>query len=126
MDEVVGKGKCPNCRETVNVVRRGSKLFVAPHRRFVFTSLRRERKVPCPVRGLDAAAAIRKRLDDFRQSMEAHSEAAEKARAQLAQHERVAAKATSEYEEEAAKAEALLGAAVVRGAATAGSSDAPR
>lgn len=126
MDEVVGKGRCPNCHHPVNVVRRGSKLLVAPHKRNVFTSLRRERTVPCPVRGLDAAAAIRKRLDDFRQSMEVCNQRAENAREQLARHERVAAKATSEYEEEAAKAEALLGAAVVRGAAAAGSSDAPR
>lgn len=97
------------------MVRRGSKLLVAPHKRNVFTSLRRERTVPCPVRGLDAAAAIRKRLDDFRQSMEVCNQRAENAREQLARHER-----------DAAKAAALLGAAVVRGAAAAGSSDAPR
>lgn len=62
------KGRCPACREVVLVYARGKHLRVRAHQRSRAGALGRSYYVPCPVAGVDGAAALQLTLSDLESS----------------------------------------------------------
>lgn len=103
MGDFVAEGVCPTCKKVVDIVRRGRRLAVAPHKSTSLGNGWRQQKRACRVAGLDATAAIQLWLVRLREAVERHAHEADLKRQLLAVAEARVAAARETYQNEVSK-----------------------